>query len=204
MKLFYAPAVCSMAAHIVAHELGMSLDLEKVDLKTKRTTGGRDFTGINPKGYVPTLELDDGSLLTENIAILQYLAAQQPHQKLVPAHGSPAFFRLLEWLGFINSEVHKTFTPLWHAEYPAEMHALARETLGKRLTHLDRHLADHRYLLGDTFSLVDAYAFTVVNWATYLKLDTSPYPNLQRYQADIAARPSVRQAMAAEGLLKAA
>jgi len=204
MKLYYAPAVCSMAAHIIAHELGIPLDLEKVDLKSKRTASGRDFTQLNPKGYVPALELDDGSLLTENIAILQYLAARHPQQALVPAHGSSDFFRLLEWLGFINSEVHKTFTPLWHPEYPQEMRDLARQTLEKRLGFLDRHLADHRHLMGEHFSLADAYAFTVINWTSYLKIDINGYPHLQRYLAEVANRPSVRQAMTAEGLLKAA
>ena len=204
MKLYYAPGVCSMAAHIIAHELGIALELQQVDLKTKRTRSDEDFTAINPKGYVPALVLDNGEVLTENIAILQYLAAQQPRQNLIPAAGSANFFRHLEWLGFINSELHKTFTPLWHPEYPAEMRAIAKATLDTRLAFLERHLDRHRYLMGERFSLVDAYCFTVVNWSNYLKIDLTPYPSLKRYLGEIAARPSVHQAMTAEGLSKAA
>ncbi|HWT98542.1 MAG TPA: glutathione transferase GstA [Terriglobales bacterium] len=209
MKLYYAPGVCSMAAHIIAEELGLKLELEKVDLKTKRLQSGGDFNSINGKSYVPALALDNGEILTENVAILQYLAAQadgttSTGTRLVPPAGSPAFFRQMEWLGFINSELHKTFTPLWHAEYPAEMRAIALSILEKRLAFLERHLASHRYLMGTDFSLVDAYCFTVANWSSYLKIDLAAYPSLQRYLADIAARPAVRRAMGAEGLLQAA
>jgi len=204
MKLYYAPGVCSMAAHIIAQELGVKLELEKVDLKTKRLQSGGDFTAINTKGYVPALALDNNEVLTENIAILHYLAAQSAGTALVPPVASTAFFRHLEWLGFINSELHKAFTPLWHPEYPAEMRAMAQATVEKRLAFLEQHLAGHRYLMGTDFSLVDAYCFTVVNWTSYLKIDLTPYSALRRYQAEIAARPSVRRAMSAEGLLQAA
>ena len=204
MKLYYAPGTCSLAAHIIGHELGLDLDLEKVDLKTKATAGGADYMTINPKGYVPALEIDRGLLLTEGPAVLQYLAAQRPERHLLPAEGTMERYRALEWLGFINSELHKTFTPLWHAESPAAAKDAARETLARRFRYLDRHLATHRYLLGTAFTLPDAYCFTVVNWSNYLQLDLKPYPNLTRYMSEIETRPAVEAAMAAEGLKKAA
>jgi glutathione S-transferase len=204
MKLYYSPGTCSLAAHIIAQEIGLPLDLEKVDLAKKRTASGIDFTTINAKGYVPVLILDDGDVLTENPAILHYVAAQSPQQDLVPEIGSRAYYRHLEWLGFVNSEVHKTFTPLWHPELSAEIRDAARVKLLQRFALIEQHLAQHRYLLGEQFALVDAYCFTVVNWSNYLRIDLSPYPYLQRYQTEIAARSAVKRAMTAEGLLKAA
>jgi glutathione S-transferase len=204
MKLYYSPGTCSLAAHIIAHELGIELDLEKVDLKRKVTAGGADYTAINPKGYVPALEIEDGTLLTEGPAVLQYLAAQYPERNLLPAEGTMERYRALEWLGFINSELHKTFTPLWHPESPAATKDAARETLARRFGYLDRHLATHRYLLGTSFALPDAYCFTIVNWCSYLQVDLTPYPHLTRYMNALATRPAVEAAMAAEGLKKAA
>ncbi len=204
MKLYYSPGTCSLAAHIVAHEIGIPLDLVKVDLAQKRTQSGDDFTAINPKGYVPALMIDGGKVLSENPAILQYLAAQSSQHDLVPEIGGLPYYRHLEWLGFINSEVHKTFSPLWHPELPVEIRDAARVKLLQRLALINQHLATHLYLLGDHYSLVDAYCFTVVNWSNYLQIDLSPYPHLQRYQYEIAARPAVQRAMSAEGLVKAA
>ncbi|MDY0881439.1 glutathione transferase GstA [Dongia soli] len=204
MKLYYSPGTCSFAAHIIAHELDLDLDLEKVDLKSKITAGGADYSAINPKGYVPALEIDQGILLTEGPAVLQYLAAQRPERNLLPAEGRIERYRVLEWLGFINSELHKSFTPLWHAESASATKDTAREILARRFRYLDHHLSTHRYLLGNAFTLPDAYCFTVVNWSNYLALDLAPYPNLQRYMNEIETRPAVEAAMAAEGLKKAA
>ncbi len=204
MKLYYAPGTCSLAPHIVAREIGLEIELEKVDLKSKRTETGADFSALNPKGYVPALAIDATTLLTEGPTVLQYLAEQVPQSPLLPAPASLLRYRLLEWLGFINSELHKVFTPLWHPESPAEAKATAREIIAKRFRFLDQHLSAHTFLLGDQFTLADAYCFTIVNWSNYLQIDLRPYPHLKRYQDQVAARPAVHQAMQAEGLLRAA
>jgi len=204
MKLYYSPATCSMAAHIIAEEIGLDLDLEKVDLRSKRLANGGDFMAISPKGYVPALMISPGVVLTEGIAVLQYLASRSTDHDLTPPAGSIDHFRHLEWLGFISSEIHKTFTPLWHPEFPAETRAAAKATLDKRLGFVDGHLGTHRYLMGEHFSLADAYCFTVVNWCHLLQIGLTPYPNLRRYLDEIATRPAVQRAMTAEGLLTAA
>jgi glutathione S-transferase len=204
MKLYYTPGTCSLAAHIIARELDLAFDLEKVDLTRKVTESGADYLVINPKGYVPTLQMDADNRLTENPAILQFLAAQCPERNLLPAAGTMAHYRALEWLGFINSEVHKAFTPLWHGESPAAAKDAARELLAKRFGYLDQHLAHHRHLLGAEFTLPDAYCFTVVNWSFYLQIDLAPYPHLRRYMEELNERPAIRAAMIAEGLRQAA
>lgn len=204
MKLYYSPGTCSLAAHIVAEEIGLPLELEEVDLKTKQTRSGADFTTINPKGYVPALVTAADGVLTENLAILQYLAAARPGHTLTPDRDSPAYYRQLEWLGLINSEIHKAFTPLWHPEYAAEIRAAGRKTVEKWLNFLERHLTTRSYLSGAEFTLVDAYCFAVINWCRYLQIPLNAYPALQRYLAAIEARPAVRRAMVTEGLAKAA
>ena len=204
MKLYYSPGACSLAPHIVAREAGLPVDLVKVDLATHRTETGADYFGINPRGYVPALEID-GELHTEVAALVQYLAEQAPGSTLLPPAGTMERFRVQQWLAFVSSELHKTFSPwLWHAETAEQTKQAAREKLAVRFAELDKHLADHAYLTGDTFTVADAYAFTIVNWSNFLKVDLKPYPNLSAFMARVAARPKVREALKAERLVAAA
>jgi glutathione S-transferase len=202
MELFYAPAACSLAVHIVAREAGLLIALRKVDLKTHRTEDGRDYRSINPKGYVPAMRLENGEVLTEVAALLQYLADQAPQAGLAPAQGSLARYRFIEWLTFVSSEIHKGFGPLWSPATPDATRNAAIERLGQRFAHLDAHLADRPFLMGEGFTAADAYLFTVLNWAAFHKIDLSPYPKLQAYLKRISARPNVQKALQAEGLLK--
>ncbi|NBJ12520.1 glutathione transferase GstA [Microvirga arsenatis] len=204
MKLYYYPGACSLAPHIVAREAGIDLSLEKVDLATRTTEAGANYAAINPKGYVPALGLQDGSVLTEAGAIIQYLAHSQPAAGLAPAHGTMEHYRLLEWIGFISTEIHKGFGPLWNPATPDAVKAAAKERLATRFAHLDGSLAKQPFLMGDRFTIADAYLFTVVNWTNFHGIDISPFVNLQAFQARVAARPSVQKALEVEGLLKKA
>jgi glutathione S-transferase len=186
-----------MSPNIVAHEAGIPISLEKVDGKTKKTHDGRDFWTINPKGYVPALELDNGEVLTEGPAIVQYLADLKPEAKLVPAAGTFERSRVQEMLGYINSELHKTYSPLFNPASSAELRAEREAYLRKRYGFIEKHLADKQYLFGE-FSIADAYLFTVTNWAQFVKIDLTEFPNLLAFQARVAARPAVQAAMAAE------
>jgi glutathione S-transferase len=204
MKLYYSPGACSLAPHIVAREAGLAIDLVKVDLATHKTGSGADYFAINPRGYVPALEVD-GELHTEVAALVQYLAEQAPQSELLPAAGTKARFRVNQWLTFVSSELHKAFSPwLWHAETAASTQQAVRNKLAARFTELDRHLADRAYLTGDSFTVADAYAFTIINWANLLKIDLKPYPSLSAFMARVAARPKVREALKAERLVAAA
>jgi glutathione S-transferase len=203
MKLYYAPGACSLSPHIVAREAGIALELERVDLgrNPHRAETGADFTEINPKGSVPALRLDDGQLLTEGAAIVQYLADLAPESGLAPAAGTLERYRLQEWLTFTGTELHKLFTPwLFHPEYGEQAAEVARTKIAQRFAFLDAHLADHSYLLGPSFTAADAYAFTIVGWAGPMRIDLAPFAHLTRYMDRIAARPKVREAMRAEGL----
>lgn len=202
MKLYFSPGACSLSPHIVAQEAGIPLTLERVEFGTKKLADGRDFNTINPKGYVPTLELDNGEILTEGPAIVQYLADQKPDAKLAPAAGSMERYRLQEMLGFINSELHKTYSPLFNPKSPPELRADREAYLRKRYAILDQLLAKQPFLLGEQFSVADAYLFTVTNWANFVKLDLSEFANLMAFQARVAARPGVKAALVAEGLAK--
>jgi glutathione S-transferase len=202
MKLFYASGACSLSPHIVAHEAGIELRLQKVDLKTKTVTSEGDYWAINPKGYVPALELDDGQILTEGPTIVQYLADLKPEKGLAPPAGTLARYRLQEWLGYINSELHKTYSPLFRAETPAETRAERLAYLSKRYALVEKQLTGRSHLLGDSFTVADAYLFTITNWASAVKLDLSPFPHLRALQERTAARPAVQAAMRAEGLTK--
>ncbi|WP_321869921.1 glutathione transferase GstA [Paraburkholderia tropica] len=201
MKLYYSPGACSLAAHIVARECGIPIALEKVDLATKRTQSGVDFFSINPKGNVPTLELDDGTILTEGPAILQFLADSAPEAELAPAHESMARYRLQEWLAFINSDVHKSYSPLFNPATPAEVRAERQAALGKYYAWLEEILTLQAWLLGNHFSAADAYLFTVTNWAPHVGVDLSHLPALTAFQQRVASRPHVRAALVAEGLV---
>ncbi len=202
MKLYYAPGACSLSPHIVASELGLDVALEKVDTKTKKTASGGDFLAVNPKGYVPALQMDDGEVLTEGPAIVQYLADRKPESGLAPANGTLERYRLQEMLGYVNSEIHKTYSPLFNDKTTPEARQERMEYLDKRYAVIEKQLAGRSYLFGDRFTVADAYLFTVTNWAQYVKLDLSAFPNLQAFQKRVAARPAVQAAMKAEGLIK--
>ncbi|NOK00641.1 MULTISPECIES: glutathione transferase GstA [Myxococcus] len=202
MKLFYSPGACSLSPHIILREGGFSFTTEKVDIRAKKTAAGEDFHAINPKGYVPALQLDDGSLLTEGPAIVQFLADQVPDKKLAPANGTLERYRLQEMLNFISTEIHKGFSPLFNPAFPDEGKRLARERLAQRLGVLEAVVAKQAFLLGDQFTVADAYLFTTLNWAGHTKVDLEPFPALRAYHARVADRPSVQEALKAEGLAK--
>jgi len=202
MKLYYAPGACSLSPHIVARELGIALDLKKVNTKDKSMEGGGDFRQVNPKGYVPALELDDGQVLTEGPAIVQYLADRKPEAGLAPRAGSIERYKLQEWLNFITSEIHKGFTPLFKPNTPDEYKKIAKENVSARLEWVDQQLAGKDYLTGKTFTVADAYLFTVVNWTKFQQIELAKWPNLSAYMARVAARPRVQEALKAEGLVK--
>ena len=202
MKLYYSPGACSLAPHIALNETGLGHDAVKVDLRKHELADGTDYYAINPKGYVPLLETDDGSRLSEVAVILQYIADRKPGT-LAPAFGSMERYRLMEWLNFIATEIHKQFGPLWHADTPEATKEKQRATLANRFDYVSKTLSVQPYLTGESFSIADAYLFTVVNWAGMLKIDLSPWPALQQFEARVAARPKVRATMVAEGLVKA-
>lgn len=202
MKLYYSPGACSLSPHIVIRELGLPVELEKTDLGGKKTAKGADFLTINPKGQVPTLELDDGQVLTEGPAIVQYLADRKPEGGLIPAAGSMDRYRVQEWLNHITSELHKSYTPLFNPQAPEEYKTIARANLAKRYRRIDEQLKGKAYLMGDRFTVADAYLFTVTNWARHVGVDLSEFPNLQAFQQRVAERPGVKEAMKAEGLSK--
>lgn len=204
MKLYYSPGACSLSPHIVARELGIELTLEKVDTKSKRTHSDRDFLAINPKGYVPALELDDGTVLTEGPTVVQYLADQRPSASLAPANGTFARYRLQEMLGYINSELHKSYSPLFNPATPEAVRDERKAYLRKRYDLLEKSLAKQPFLLGEQFSVADAYLFVVTRWAGAVGLDLSDFKALQAFQQRVADRPAVQAALAAEGLIKAA
>jgi len=201
MKLYYAPGACSLSPHIVAREAGLDLQLEKVDTGTKTIRTDGDYWRVNPKGYVPALEISPGEVLTEGPAIVQYLGDRKPEAGLVPAAGTMDRYRMQEMLGYINSEIHKAYSPLFNPKTPAETVEERKAYLRKRYKILDERLAGRPYLFGDKFSAADAYLFTVTTWAKYVKLDLSEFPNVVAFQARVAARPAVQAAMKEEGLL---
>jgi glutathione S-transferase len=199
MKLYYTTGACSMASNIALREAGIPFEMSKVDKRTKRVDGV-EFVTINAKGYVPALRLDDGQVLTENVAVLQYIADLNPAAKLAPPAGTLERYRLQEWLSFINSEVHKAFTPLFSSEATEETKTYARNYLAKRLAYLEGALGDNTYLMGDQFTVADAYLFTVLGWGVHVGVDIGP--KLKSYVDRVRARPHVIEAMTAEGLIK--
>jgi glutathione S-transferase len=200
MKLYYSPGACSLAPHIMIREAGLPADLVKVDLKEKKTEKGDDFSKINPKGYVPTVQLDNGQVMTEVAVLLQYIADQKPDSKLVPPAGTLDRYREQEWLNFVSSEIHKGFSPLFNPATPEAYRTIALQRLNLRLGLLDRHLATNDYLMGMGFTAADAYLFTVTNWAKPLNVDLSGYKNLLAFRERVAKRPAVQAALKAEGL----
>jgi glutathione S-transferase len=201
MKLYYAPGTCSLAVHIALREAALTPELARVDLMTHRLATGGDYHDINPRGYVPTLELDDGSRHTEAAALLQYVGELAPASGLLPPAGK-ARFEVLQWLTFISSELHKTFGPLWHKETPDATRKDAKDKLAKRFAEINEVLGTRQWLAGDSFSAADAYGFTIVGWCNLLGISLNPYPNVGAWLGRVAARPAVHAALVAEGLVK--
>ncbi|HTV97535.1 MAG TPA: glutathione transferase GstA [Steroidobacteraceae bacterium] len=201
MKLYYSPGACSLSPHIVLLEAALPATLVKTDLKTKRTAGGEDFLAINSKGTVPALVLDDGRLLTEGPAIVQYLADQKPEAALAPRAGTFERYQLMEMLNYITSELHKGFGPLF-APGSAEAKKTATENLGRKFDWLCTHMAGRKYALGDAFSVADAYLFTVLRWTSHVGIDLGGWPVLAAYLERVRQRPRVQEALKAEGLIR--
>ncbi|HEX5034655.1 MAG TPA: glutathione transferase GstA, partial [bacterium] len=197
---YYSPGACSLSPHIVLREAGYDFDLEKVDLKDKKTESGGDFNAVHRKSYVPQLRLDDDQVLSEGAAIVQYLADQKPESGLAPQPGSFERVRLNEWLNFISAEMHKSFGPFFYG-LNQETLEFYRKKLARNFKYLSEQLQGKKYLLGDRFTIADAYLFTVLNWTIPLKIDLTEFPVLKEYMARIAARPKVQEAMKAEGLI---
>ena len=202
MKLYYSPGACSLSPHIVLHEAGLTFEIALASTKTHKLADGTDFYTVNPKGYVPLLELDNGERLSEGPAIVQYIADQAPASGLAPANGTMARYRLQEWLNFITSELHKSFSPLFTPGMPEQAQALYRERLLGRFKWVDEQLTGKNYLMGDGFTVADAYLFTVAGWGKHVGVDLSGLSTLGAYLGRVAARPAVQAAMKAEGLIK--
>lgn len=201
MKLYYSPGACSLSPHIVACEAELPIELVKVDLESKRTETGEDFRQLNPNGYVPLLILDDGNRLTEGPAIVQYLADLAPDKKLIPPVGSFERYQLQQWLNFISTEIHKSFSPLFNSAAPEAAKQLAIDTLMTRLETASEQLSSQSFLLGENFSVADAYLFVTLSWGQYVNVDISRWPALVRYADRISERPAVQKAMKEEGLI---
>jgi glutathione S-transferase len=204
MQLYFSPGACSLASHITLRELGLPFDLKRADTKTKKLEDGSDYYAINSKGAVPALKLDNGQVLTEGVVIMQYLADQKPDGTLAPKSGSFERYRLQEWLNYITSEVHKSFSPLWNPTADPAVKEYTSANLFKKFDWLETQLKGKKYLTGDNFTIADAYLFTVVNWTNFLGIDLGKWPTLAAYQARVAARPKVQEAIEAEGLNKKA
>ena len=202
MKLYYFSGACSLASNIALREAGLPFELVKVDRRTRKAADGLDFNEVNPKGYVPVLTLDNGEVLTENVAVLQYIADRNPTAKLAPPAGTMERYRLVEWLAFISSEIHKNFSPLFRDDAPEETKQYVRKVLSNRLDYLNRAIGNRPFLMGEQFTIADAYLFTVLSWSRHLNFDLGKWPQLQRYIERVGARPQVTEALKAEGLVK--
>lgn len=202
MKLYFSPGACSLSPHIALREAGLSFELEQVSLATKKTATGEDFRSINPKGYVPALRLDSGELMTEGVAIVQYVADLVPAARLAPALGTVERYRLMEWLTFVSSEVHKSYSPLFNPKATPEWKELVKGTLAGRLAIVENQLAQTPYLMGDTFTVADAYLFTCLRWSGRVGVELSALPGVTGFVSRVTARPAVHAALQAEGLLK--
>lgn len=198
MKLYFFQGACSFAVHVILRELGLTFDLDRVDSATKKTQSGDDFLAINPKGYVPALQLDSGEVLTEVTAILQYLADQHPGAGLAPAPGTLERARLHEWLGYTSTELHKSFSVLFNPKAPPEFKAIVKEGIEKRLGWVAEQIGEKKFLMGDSFTIADAYFSTVIGWSKFTGIDLSQWPTLTRYMEGVGARESVKASRAAE------
>jgi glutathione S-transferase len=202
MKLYYSPGACSLSPHIALREAGIPVELKKVDLPNKQIEGGGDYWQINGKGYVPAIELPGGAVLTEGPAIVQYIADQAPQSGLAPKAGTIERYRLQEWLNFITAEFHKNFSPLFNRSASPEWKAGVTANLHKRFAWLEKQLAGKQYIFGDQFTVADGYLFTVLNWAHMVQVSLAEYPAIQAFVERVRARPKVREALMAEGLIK--
>jgi len=204
MKLYYSPGACSLSPHIVLREAGLAFEPVAAPTKTHQLPDGTDYYTVNPLGYVPLLELDDGTRLREGPAIVQYIADQVPHKNLAPANGTLPRYRLQEWLTFIGTEIHRSFSPLFMPSMPEEAKKIFRERLAKRLNFVNGELAGKQFVMGDHFTVADAYLYTVTRWTKPMAIDISGCPNLMAHHARVDARPAVQEALKFEGLLKQA
>lgn len=202
MKLYYSPGACSLSPHIAMYEAGLAFEAIMAPTKTHKLPDGSDFYAVNPLGYVPFLALDDGRTLHEGPAIVQYIADQAPSKNLAPANGTFERYKLQEWLTFIGTELHKSFSPLFAPGTPDATKTAAVDRINNRLKWVEGELAGKQYLMGDTFTVADGYLFTVTNWGQYVGVDLAAYPNLVAYRARVGARPAVQAAMKAEGLIQ--
>lgn len=202
MKLYYSPGACSLSPHIVLHEAGLAYTPVLASTKSHKLQDGTDYYTINPLGYVPLLELDDGTHLREGPAIVQYVADQAPTKNLAPANGTLQRYRLQEWLTFIGTEIHKGFSPLFNPAIPDEVKTIFKDKLKSRYQWLNGELEGKEFLMGEHFTVADGYLFTVTNWTKPMAIDLSPYPHVQAWHARVGARPAVQAAMKAEGLIK--
>jgi glutathione S-transferase len=198
MKLYFSRGACSLSVHIALREIGTKFDLVQVDTQAKQTKTGQDYRGVNPKGYVPALELDDGQVLTEAAVVLQYLADKNPGAKLAPPAGTMERYRAMEWLNFVGTEVHKGMSPLWNPKFPQDARTIVVDRLNTRLEFVDRNLEGRQFIAGDNFSVADAYLFTVVRWTKVLQIDISKHKHLVQYLERIGERPAVKAAIDAE------
>jgi glutathione S-transferase len=198
MKLYYFPGACSQAPHIIFREAGLPFEAVKVDLRTKRLESGEDYLAINPKGAVPALELDDGSILTENAVVLQYIADRAPEARLIPPYATLARYRVLEWLNYIATELHKGFAPLFHPSGEPRAHAV--EEISAKFDYVEHALGAGPYLAGEAFTVADAYLFVILGWARVFHFDFARWPGLKAFRQRMAERPAVRAALHAEGL----
>jgi glutathione S-transferase len=201
MKLYYLKGACSLASYIALCETGLKFEAVAIDRQTKKTADGEDYTKVNPKGYVPALKLDNGEVLTENVCVLQYVADQAPEKKLAPPAGTMPRYRLMEWLAFINSEVHKAVSPLFNPAAGEEVKAFARNNLTRRLDWLDQEWNKRQFLLGEQFTVADAYLFVVLGWLPRVGFDMTKWPSLKDFHERVRQRPAVQQALQGEGLI---
>jgi len=202
MKLYYLTGACSLASAIALNEAGLKFELVKVDRKTKKAADGLDYREVNPKGYVPALTLDNGETLTENVAVLQYIADRNPAAKLAPPPGTLERYRLIEWLAFVNSEIHKNFTPMFREDAPEAAKEYVRKVLSARLDYLEHAIGSRNYLMGEQFTIADAYLYVVLGWGSHVGLDIGRWPALKRFHDRVGQRPSVIAALKSEGLIK--
>lgn len=206
MKLYYAPGVCSLSPHIILRETNTPFTLVKTSIreKSKDTDDGSDFWKVNPNGYVPALLLDDGTILTEGAAIVQYIADKADAEHLAPRNGTIERYRMQSWLSFVSSELHRSFTPLLSPVYSSKLNeetrAAFRDRVAQRLQFLDKHFAENDYLMGQSYTVPDAYCFTILRWTKPVQIDLAPYPNVQAYMDRVGSRPAVQAAIEAEGL----
>lgn len=202
MKLYYFSGACSLASNIALREAGLNFELVKVDRRTRRTTDGLDYSEVNPKGYVPALRLDNGEVLTENVAVLQYIADRNPAAKLAPPAGTMERYRLVEWLAFISTEIHKNFSPLFREDAHAEVKQHVRKNIAARLDYLNGAIGNRAFLMGEQFTVADAYLFTVLGWGRFVNVELAQWPQLQRHHERVGGRPHVIEALKSEGLAK--